>query len=116
MNTDYSPDIKKYRDNMDENRLLSDPTLTSYEIQLGHGHHVYAPVYTLFVCNALIYASRNNLLNCSKFFIGSLLGAIPATHFTCKYLFGYDKLRRLEKIQRDTYGSAKLYEQSASKQ
>lgn len=116
MNTDYSNEIKKARDNQDSNKLLSNPTMTVYEQKLAHGSHVYAPIYMLFLANAMIYASRNNLMNCRKFFLATVLGSFPATYFTCKYLFGYDKLRRLEKIQKETYASAKYYENLVIKQ
>ena len=115
MNTDYSDEIKKARDNQDANRLLSDPTMTNYEIKLAHGRHVLNPVYLLFMTNAMIYASRNNLLNCRKFFLASVLGSLPLTYLTCRYVFGYDKLRRIEKIESDTFQSAKLYENLANK-
>jgi hypothetical protein len=116
MNTDYSNEIKKVKDNQDDNKLLSTPTITQYEHQIAHGSHVYTPVFMLFLGNAMIYATRNNLLNCRKFFLASVLGAFPATYFTCKYLFGYDKLRRIAKIQAETYASAKYYENSVNKQ
>jgi len=114
MNTDYAQNIKDDRDKFDTNKLISEPILTQYQRNLAYGSHMFSYVAVLFFANAMIYASRKNLLNSKNFFLMSLVGTIPAAYYTSKFLFGYDKLRKIDANDVNTYASAKYYEKHAT--
>ena len=111
MNTDYSQIVKEQRDSFDYNDLLSRADLTPQEVRLANGEQYFRLIYLLLVANGMIFAFRKNKASCWKFTLASLLGSYPIAYYTCKYMLGYDKLRRISKIQKDTYNSAKYYEQ-----
>ncbi len=114
MNTDYAQNIKYDRDNFDTNRVVSEPTLTAYQRKMAYGSHATPFVAFLCLSNAMIYAARKNLLNSRNFLLITVIGSYPLAVIASKYLFGYDKLRRISQIDEDTYKSAKYYEEASS--
>ncbi len=114
MNTDYAQNIKDDRDKFDANRVVSEPTLTAYQRKMAYGSHAAPFVTFLCISNAMIYAARKNLLNSRNFVILTVIGSFPLAIIASKYLFGYDKLRRISQIDYDTYNSAKYYEKETS--
>ncbi len=110
MNTDYSQIVKDQRDSYDYNSLLSDPQLTIEEEKLGNGEQYFRILYLLFISNGMILAHKRNYATNWKFTLGTLLISYPLAFYTSKYVFGYEKLRKIHQLQKDTFASAKFYE------
>jgi hypothetical protein len=114
MNTQHSTQITEARDKFDNNEFLARPTLSDLEIQLAHGFPYTSILYFLTFSNALIFCARRNL-NSNAILFASFLGSFPIAFYGARYIFGYDKLRKIHKIEIDTARSAKLYEQEVNK-
>ncbi len=115
MNTPLANNIKEAKEKFDHTAVLESNSLTAGEVRLSRGSHVTVPLYLLFIGNALIFGIRKNLLQNSFYTVFAFLGTYPLAVFTGNYLFGYDKLRRIDKIARDTELSSKLYDLAMQK-
>lgn len=110
MNTQYSNEIKKAKQDFDTSLLLKSNNMTPQEKRLAYGKHVIAPVYLVVLGNAFIFGMRNNLMNNKSFTAFAIFGSFFISLFTCKYLFGHENLRRIWKVNNDTIESATFYE------
>ncbi len=116
MNTDYSENVKKLRDQIPTNELLRIPQFSYHEARLGLGRMFFPIVYFLCFSNCMIYAAKNNLGQNKKFFIACVLFSMPISSIASKYLFGYYKYRELAKRQIHDLKSANLYEKRVYRQ
>ncbi len=110
MNTQYSEGIRTAKEQFDHRVLLANTGLTKHEQDLAYGRHVRGAVYIALLGNAVIYGLRKNLMNNRNFTIFAFIGTYPIAVYLSQYLFGYDKLRRIDQVAEHTKKSADIYD------
>jgi hypothetical protein len=114
MNTQYSKSIKEATDKYSNLELLNGNSPCSGEIKLGYGNHTKFFVYLFILGNAFIYGARKKILNSPSYTLCALCASYPVAYLTSYYLFGYDKIRRINSSFIDNKISQDLYEKNFS--
>ncbi len=92
MNSDHIQSTKDMRDMRYIQLNGKFKNISPLERKLGNGL-MFAPIMYFFcVSNALIYASRSNMLNSRSYFLVTVFGAFPASYILSRYLFGHSNL------------------------
>jgi hypothetical protein len=114
MNTQYSKSIKETIEKYSNLDSLNGNSPCSGEIKLGYGNHTKYYVYLFILGNAFIYGVRKKNLNSPSFTLFALFASYPIAYITSYYLFGYDKIRRINSSFMDNKISLDLYEKNFS--
>jgi hypothetical protein len=112
---DYDENVKNVKNSYLIDDVLSRPQLTKFEYEIGNGAYYRGILYILTALNLSLLMHRTKIItakNRSIAYLSVLFFSFPIANFLSKHLFGYSKLRSIQKIDEHNLLSANYYQKA----